>query len=72
MDERFWPLPRQLKSRDIDATRLILVIAGTHANRNAIAAARGALVDAFDLDTRRLLADLEAGRDPLRDGILML
>lgn len=62
----------QLKARDIGATRLILVIAATHANRNAIAPARSALLSSFDLDSRRLLADLAAGRDPGRDGILML
>jgi transcriptional regulator with XRE-family HTH domain len=62
----------QLKSRDIGATRLIMVIAGTHANRNALAATRGALAAAFDLDTRRLMADLAAGRDPGRDGIVVL
>jgi hypothetical protein len=62
----------QLKARDIGATRLILVIAGTHANRNALASARSTLVPAFDLDSRRLLADLAAGRDPGRDGIVVL
>lgn len=62
----------QLKARDIGATRLILVVAGTHANRNALAAARATLVPAFDLDTRRLMADLAAGRDPGRDGIVVL
>lgn len=62
----------QLKARDIGATRLILVIAATHANRNAVASARGTLAAAFDLSTRQLLADLAAGRDPGRDGIIML
>ena len=62
----------QLKARDIGATRLILVIAGTHANRNALASVRPSLFGSFDLDSRRLLADLAAGRDPGRDGILML
>ena len=62
----------QLKARDIGATRLILVIAAKHANRNAIASVRSALLSSFDLDSRRLLADLSAGRDPGRDGILML
>ena len=62
----------QLKSRDIGATRLIIVAAGTHANRNALAATRGALAAAFDLDTRRLMADFAAGRDPGRDGIVVL
>lgn len=62
----------QLKARDIEATRLILVIAGTHANRRTLAAVRSTLVASFDLDTRRLLADLGAGRDPGRDGIILL
>lgn len=62
----------QLKARDIGATRLILVIASTHANRNALAAARGALIEAFDLDTRRQLTDLAASRDPGRDGVILL
>ena len=62
----------QLKARDIGATRLILVIAGTHANRTAVNAARGMLAPAFDLDTRRLMAELAAGHDPGRDGIVVL
>lgn len=62
----------QLKARDIGATRLILVIAATHANRNAVASARSALLSSFDLDSRRLLADLASGHDPGRDGIIML
>ena len=62
----------QLKARDIGATRLILVVAGTRANRSALNAARGTLAEAFDLDTRRLMADLAAGRDPGRDGIVIL
>ncbi len=62
----------ELKARDLGATRLIFVIAGTHANRRALAAVRPTLVSSFDLDTRRLLADLAAGRDPGRDGIVVL
>jgi transcriptional regulator with XRE-family HTH domain len=62
----------QLKARDIGASRLLLVVAGTHANRDALVATRGALVAAFDFDTRRILADLAAGRDPGRDGIVVL
>jgi len=61
-----------LKARDIKSTRLILVIAGTHANRRALASARPALFGTFDLDTRRLLVELAAGRDPGRDGIVIL
>lgn len=60
------------KARDLGATRLIVVVAATHANRNALASTRGALVDAFDLDARRVLAELAAGRDPGRDAIIVL
>jgi transcriptional regulator with XRE-family HTH domain len=62
----------QLKARDIAATRLILVVAATHANRRALGELRGTLVASFDLDSRRILAELAAGRDPGRDGIIVL
>ena len=62
----------QLKARDSGATRLVLVIAATRANRNALAGARPTLAPAFDLDTRRVMADLAAGRDPGRDAIVLL
>jgi transcriptional regulator with XRE-family HTH domain len=62
----------QLKARDIGATRVVLAVAGSHANRRALAEMRLTLVASFELDTRRLLADLAAGRDPGRDGIVVL
>lgn len=62
----------QIKARDIEATRLMLVVAATHANRRSLAATRSTLAAAFDLDTRRLIVELAAGRDPGRDGILVL
>ena len=62
----------QLKARDVGAGRLILVVAGTHANRAALGTVRATLVESFDTDTRRILADLAAGRDPGRDGIVIL
>lgn len=62
----------QLKARDIGATRLILVVAGTNANRAVLAQSRTTLAESFDQDTRRLLADLAAARDPGRDGIVVL
>jgi transcriptional regulator with XRE-family HTH domain len=62
----------QAKARDIGATRLIIVVGATHANRNVLRELRPALVEAFDLDTRRLLAELAAGRDPGRDGIVLV
>ncbi len=62
----------QLKARDVGASRLILVIAGTNANRAALQTVRATLVSSFDLDTRRIIAELAAGRDPGRDGIILL
>lgn len=62
----------QLKARDLGATRLILVVAGTHANRRALEEVRASLVEAFDLDTRRVMADLARGADPGRDAIIVL
>ena len=62
----------QLKARDLGATRVVLVVAGTHANRRELGAVGSTLISAFDLDTRRLLSDLAAGRDPGRDGIVVL
>ena len=62
----------RLKARDIGAGRLILVVASTHANRAALRTVRASLVESFDTDTRRILGDLAAGRDPGRDGIVVL
>jgi transcriptional regulator with XRE-family HTH domain len=62
----------QLKARDSGATRLILVVAGTNANRSVLVRTRTSLAESFDMDTRRLLADLATGRDPGRDGIIVL
>ncbi|MGQ0607414.1 MAG: hypothetical protein ACT4OQ_02950 [Chloroflexota bacterium] len=62
----------QLKAQEIRATRLVLVIAATRANRAALASVRSSLVAAFDLDSRRVLSDLAAGRDPGRDAIVLL
>ena len=62
----------QLKQRDLGADRLILVVAGSHANRVALAAARPTLLATFELDTHRVLASLEAGHDPGRDAVIVL
>ena len=61
----------QLKARDIGATRLVIVVAGSHANRAALAAARPTLIGSFDLDARRTLGELAAGRGPGRDAIVL-
>jgi transcriptional regulator with XRE-family HTH domain len=60
------------KARDLGAGRLVIVVAATHANRRALAVARGALVATFDMDSQRVLSQLAAGRDPGRDAIVML
>ena len=62
----------QLKAQEVGATRLVLVIAATRANRAVLASVRSALVAAFDLDSRRVLSELAAGRDPGRDAIVLL
>ncbi|MCV0377422.1 helix-turn-helix domain-containing protein [Microbacterium sp.] len=62
----------QLKARDIGATRLVIVVAGTHANRDALRAVRSTLVSSFELDARRVLTELAAGRDPGRDAVITL
>jgi transcriptional regulator with XRE-family HTH domain len=62
----------QLKRRDLGADRLIIVLAGTHTNRAALNEARLSLSAAFELDTKRVLAALAAGKDPGRDAIVVL
>lgn len=62
----------RLKARDIGATRLIIVLAATHANRRALDAARPALAGSWDLDGRRVLGALGAGRSPDRDAIVLV
>lgn len=62
----------QAKARDIGATRLILAVAATHANRRALDEARPALATAWDLDTRRVMAALAAGRQPERNAIVLI
>ena len=60
------------KARDIGATRLLLVVAATHANRRALDEARPALTGAWDMDTRRVMSALAAGRQPDHDAIVLL
>ena len=62
----------QVKQRDLGADRLVLVLAATHANRHALAAARASLEAAFELDTQRVMRLLAAGKDPGRDAIVLL
>lgn len=62
----------QLKARDIGATRLIIVVAATGANRRTLAQLRPTIAATFDLDSRGVLAALASGRDPGRDAIVLL
>jgi transcriptional regulator with XRE-family HTH domain len=62
----------QLKQRDFGATRVVIVVAGTHANRKALALARSGLGAAFDLDSQQVLRLLASGNDPGRDAIILL
>jgi len=61
----------ELKARDAHVTRSVIVVAGTHANRRAMANARAAIVQAYDLDARHVLLDLAAGRIPPRDALIL-
>jgi transcriptional regulator with XRE-family HTH domain len=60
------------KARDIGATRLMIVVASTHANRRALGEARSALATAWDLDTRRVMGQLATGRQPDRNAIVLI
>jgi hypothetical protein len=62
----------QLKQRDFGARRLVIVVAGTEANRRAMAEARLALSAAFDLDTQHVMRALANGEDPGRDAVIVL
>lgn len=61
----------RLKARDVSADRLVLIIADTHVNRRAVADARPAIAAEFDLDARRVIADLVDGRLPPRDALII-
>jgi transcriptional regulator with XRE-family HTH domain len=64
------PLIQKAQAAGID--RLILVIAGTRANRRAVDEAGAALRAAFPLSGRRILDALRHGRDPGGNGIVFL
>jgi len=64
--------PLLRKQHDAGVACLILVVAGTHANRRAIGEAGLALREAFPLQSRSVLSALRAGRDPGRNGLVFL
>ena len=61
-----------LKARDLGVNRVIVVVAGTKANRRALAAAGDVLAASFPLSTRATLAALAGGRDPGANGLVLL
>ena len=62
----------QLKRRDASVTRLVLLVAATHANRRALAAAEPLLRSDFTVGTRAALACLAMGTDPGGDALILL
>jgi transcriptional regulator with XRE-family HTH domain len=61
-----------LKSRDSGIQCVVLVLADTRANRNAVAGAREVLRPLFPLDSAEILATLGAGRVPKAGGIAFI
>jgi transcriptional regulator with XRE-family HTH domain len=61
-----------LKQRDLRADRLLIVLRATRANREALAAAGPATGASFPLGSREVIRSLAAGRDPGRNGIVLL
>jgi transcriptional regulator with XRE-family HTH domain len=62
----------QLKLRDDPDGRIVLLVSDTRGNRRALAAIRPGLDQWLPLGTREVLAALAAGRDPGRNGIVIL
>lgn len=62
------PLVR--KQHDSGCQRLVVVVAATHANRRAVDEAGPAILAAFPLGTRAVLAALRAGRPPAANGLV--
>lgn len=60
------------KVRDLNADRLIFVVAGTDTNRRALRDAGAVVIDAFPVGTKGALARLARGEDPGGDAIVLL
>ena len=60
------------KRRDSGVTRMILLVADTHRNRDLLRSQPSLLRQTFPLATREVLAALAAGRDPGADGMVAL
>jgi transcriptional regulator with XRE-family HTH domain len=61
----------QLKRRDIGATRLLVLVGGSRANRAALREAAPLISAAFLTGTRKLVQTLADGRDPGGDCLLV-
>ena len=61
-----------LKARDSGINQVILLLAATHANRAAVAAAGAAFHDMFPVSSRAALRALREGRDPGGWAIILL
>lgn len=62
----------QLKLRDSLVDRVILLVAATRSNRPVVRELRAALAASYPVPGLRALADLEAGRDPGGNSIIVL
>ena len=62
----------ELKLRDGDVTRLIVVVRDTRTNRAALRAADVVVRAAYPLASRRVIAALRRGRDPGANGIVVV
>jgi transcriptional regulator with XRE-family HTH domain len=61
-----------LKQREGSVARLVVLLAATHHNREALASAAEVLATTFPLGTRATLAALSQGKDPGDDGMVLL
>ncbi len=64
--------PARAKQRDLGATRLILLVAATRANRRILHESAGLLREAFPVSTRVALRRLSLGQDPGGDCLILL
>jgi transcriptional regulator with XRE-family HTH domain len=71
-DVQFQLRQAQVKRRDLGADRLMILVAATSTNREAVHAAGGLLRDALPLGTRQTLAALRENRDPGADMLVLL
>ncbi|HSM38411.1 MAG TPA: helix-turn-helix transcriptional regulator [Candidatus Limnocylindrales bacterium] len=62
----------RIKARDLGADRLILLVSGSTANRQALLEASDLVATALPMTTRRALATLAAGADPGADALIIL